>query len=415
MANAGKLLVINAGSSSLKFKVFNQTTKGLVAGMGGVVERIGDEANSALLAKGPLASGETKKFEIPAKAKDHVKAMETVMGFLADNVSKSIKNEVTAVGHRVVHGLTLNHPTLLCPESIETIRKAVVLAPLHNPAHLQGITASQEVFGPKVPQVAVFDTAFHQTMPPHAYMYGLPYEMYEKHAIRRYGFHGTSHGYLAKQAASMMNKPLEKLNAITCHLGNGSSMAAIKNGLCVDTSMGLTPLEGLMMGTRCGDLDPAVVLHLQNQLKLNTKDTDTLMNKKSGLLGIAGNNDLRSVIKLRDEGNAKGKLALDMFVYRVRKYIGAYTAALDGNVDTVIFSAGIGENSSIVRGLVCDNLKGMGIEVDAAKNQAAVGGKGGDISTAGSKVRVLVVPTDEELAIAQQTLQVVAEEAANKK
>mmetsp|Transcript_4480 Transcript_4480/g.9637 ORF Transcript_4480/g.9637 Transcript_4480/m.9637 type:complete len:421 (+) Transcript_4480:106-1368(+) len=407
-AEAGsKVLVLNAGSSSIKFKVFSVAAGALTPGIGGVVERIGDVASSNLSAKGRLPSGETKKYEVKSPAKDHVSAVQTILNFLRDTVSSRIAAEVKAVGHRIVHGLEISQPVLLDGSAIEKIKRAAVLAPLHNPPGLQGIHAAQEVFS-TVPQVAVFDTAFHQTMPPTAYMYGLPYDMYEKLAIRRYGFHGTSHQYLVDQAARMLGKPTDKVNLITCHLGNGSSVTAVKEGRSVDTSMGMTPLEGLLMGTRSGDVDPAVVLHIQNQLQLSTKDTDTLLNKKSGLLGICGHSDLRPVIDLAAKGDARASLALDMFVYRVRKYIGAYTVALDGRVDALVFSAGIGENSAFIRTLICRNLRGMGIELDEVRNNAAVGGRQDDVAVSAARVRTLVIPTDEELAIAQQAMQVVA-------
>lgn len=402
-----RLLVVNAGSSSLKFRVFQQTAQGLVGGLGGNCECIGETNRSTLIAKGPDASGEAGKWTIKTGAADHVSAMQSILSFLQSILSTSFKSEVMAVGHRVVHGLDSSAPALLGPAALAKIQQAVVLAPLHNPAALQGIQAASKVFGDHTPQVAVFDTAYHQTMPPKAFMYGLPRELYTQHSIRRYGFHGTSHQYLAQQAAAMLGKPLEQLNAISCHLGNGSSVAAIRGGCSVDTSMGMTPLEGLLMGTRSGDLDPAVVLHLQNQLHLSPKEADTLLNKKSGLLGVCGHNDLRLVIERAEQGDELAQLALDMFVYRVRKYLGAYLAALDGQADALIFSAGIGENSSIVRRLVCAGLQGMGIELDDGKNRAAVGGKDGDIASSASRLRVLVIPTDEELAIAQQTLAVV--------
>ncbi|KAG2438066.1 hypothetical protein HXX76_005676 [Chlamydomonas incerta] len=331
--------------------------------------------------------------------------MKGILDFIKENVSATFAREVVAVGHRIVHGLDLSQPVLLTPSSLATIKQAAVLAPLHNPPGLQGIEAATEVFS-GVPQVAVFDTAFHQTMPSYAYMYGLPYDLYEKQKIRRYGFHGTSHKYLVEQAAVMLGKPVSDINVITCHLGNGSSVAAVRGGKCVDTSMGLTPLEGLLMGTRCGDMDPAVVLHIQNQCGLSAKETDTLLNKKSGLLGLTGSNDLRTVIEGAAKGEPRSQLGLDMFTYRVRKYIGAYTAALDGKVDAVVFSAGIGENSPFIRKLIAEPLHTMGMQLDAAANDKAVG-RAGVISAPGSRVRLLVIPTDEELSIAEQTLQVV--------
>ncbi|PNW70194.1 hypothetical protein CHLRE_17g709850v5 [Chlamydomonas reinhardtii] len=402
-----RVLVLNAGSSSLKFKLFTAAGTSLgEAGLGGQFDRIGDVANCTLKASQPGAAPGMKprKWELKVPAQDHVGAMKGILDFIKENVSATFASEVVAVGHRIVHGLDLSQPVLLTPSSTATIKQAAVLAPLHNPPGLQGIEAATEVFS-GVPQVAVFDTAFHQTMPPHAYMYGLPYELYEKHKIRRYGFHGTSHKYLVEQAAAMLGKPVSDTNVITCHLGNGSSVAAVRGGQCVDTSMGLTPLEGLLMGTRCGDMDPAVVLHIQNQCGLNVKETDTLLNKKSGLLGLTGSNDLRAVIEGAGKGELRSQLGLDMFTYRVRKYIGAYTAALDGKVDAVVFSAGIGENSPFIRKLIAEPLHAMGMQLDHAANDTAVG-RAGVISTPGSRVQLLVIPTDEELSIAEQTLQV---------
>mmetsp|Transcript_10779 Transcript_10779/g.23171 ORF Transcript_10779/g.23171 Transcript_10779/m.23171 type:complete len:456 (+) Transcript_10779:58-1425(+) len=409
---AKRVLVLNAGSSSLKFKVFNasEDNASLQGTLGGVVERIGDISQSGLVAKGISKEGEKKKWELKVPAKDHVSAMQTILRFLKENDSANFAREVAAVGHRVVHGGSISQPLEVTEQVIKKIEDAAVLAPLHNPPALQGINAAREVFT-GVPNVVVVDTAFHQTIPPHAYMYAIPYDLYEKHAIRKYGFHGTSHQYLVGQAAAMLGKPVDQVNAITCHLGAGSSIACVQGGKCIDTSMGMTPLDGLMMATRCGEVDPAVVLHLQDELKLSTKETDTLLNKKSGLLGLCGQSDVRSVIELRDQGDPHATLALDMFVYRVRKFIGAYSAALGGKVDALVFSAGIGENSTVIRNMVCQGLEGMGIEVDEALNSATVGGRQADISVPGSRVRVLVVPTDEELSIAQQTMAVVAKGA----
>lgn len=402
----GRVLVLNAGSSSLKFKLFD-LAPALVSSVGGMIDRIGDTANSALIAKKTAQEG-TTKFKEQVPIKDHAVAMETVMDFLRRNVSPGILKEVVAVGHRVVHGLDIHSAVQLTDATIAKIKQASVLAPLHNPPGLQGIEAALQVFG-QVPQVGVFDTAFHQTMPDTAFMYGLPYEWYTQHAIRRYGFHGTSHKYLVETAAQMLGKPPQQVNAITCHLGNGSSIAAVRNGVSVDTSMGLTPLEGLVMGTRSGDMDPAVPLHMMSTLDLSAREMDTVLNKKAGLFGVSGHSDLRAIIERKEEGDARARLALDMFVYRVRKYIGAYSAALCGRVDALVFSAGIGENSSIIRGLICEDFKAMGIAIDDAANRATVGGEQGDISAGDSRIRVLVIPTDEELSIAQQTLQVVDE------
>ncbi|GLC39612.1 hypothetical protein PLESTB_001956700 [Pleodorina starrii] len=402
-----KLLVLNAGSSSLKFKIFGVDP--LVAGMGGMFDRIGDKANCTLKASAPDPSGgKSRKWDLKLPAGDHTAALREILAFISDHVSGSFSREVVAVGHRIVHGLDISQPVLLDERALGRIREAAVFAPLHNPAGLQGIEAAQSVFQ-GVPQVAVFDTAFHATMPAYAYMYGIPYELYEKHQIRRYGFHGTSHKYLVEQAAAMLGKPVSETNVITCHLGNGSSVAAVVGGRCVDTSMGMTPLEGLLMGTRCGDVDPAVVLHIENQLGLSAQETDNLLNKKSGLLGVTGSSDLRAVIDAAQRGEGRAQLGLDMLVHRIKKYIGAYTAVLGGKVDAVVFSAGIGENSSLLRGLVLQDMQGLGMELDPEANQAAVGGRQGDIGAPSSRVRLLVIPTDEELSIAQQTLQLVQE------
>ncbi|KAF6258057.1 acetate kinase [Scenedesmus sp. NREL 46B-D3] len=401
LQEAGKILVLNAGSSSLKFKLFS-LAPALVAGVGGVIDRIGDTINSNLVAK-----GDGQKWTNKVPIKDHVSAMECIMAFLSDKESKSIHNEVQAVGHRIVHGLDIHQAALLDAAAISKLQQAATLAPLHNPPGLQGLSAAMKVFK-GVPQVGVFDTAFHQTMPAKAYMYGIPYDYFTQHKIRRYGFHGTSHKYLAETAASMLGKSPQQINAITCHLGNGSSIAAVKNGVSVDTSMGLTPLEGLVMGTRSGDMDPAVPLHLMSTLGLSAKEMDAILNKKSGLLGVCGHSDLRAVLESKAAGDERAALALDMFVYRVRKYIGAYSAALSGRVDSLVFSAGIGENSSVARALICEDMQAMGIAIDDGKNKAAVGGVQADISAPDSRMRVLVVPTDEELSIAQQTLDLVS-------
>lgn len=400
---ASKVLVLNAGSSSLKFKVFDLAS--LQSGIGGIIERIGDTVNSCLVAKKTGTQGPQKWNEkIPVA--DHVSAVERILTFLSDNESKSIDKEVSAVGHRIVHGLDTHKAVLINQSVVDKIKTAVALAPLHNPPGLAGIHAAQTVFT-EVPQVAVFDTAYHQTMPSSAYMYGLPYEYYTNDLVRRYGFHGTSHKYLVNVAADRLNRPVSQVNAITCHLGNGSSITAVKNGISVDTSMGMTPLEGLMMGTRSGDLDPAAVLYIMDRHNLTTKQMDVVLNKQSGLLGVCGQNDLRSVIDLRESGDVKGTLALDMFVHRVRKYIGSYLTVLDGRVDALIFSAGIGENSSYIRKMILEGLQPLGIVYDEAKNKEMVGGNEGEINKPNSQVKVLVIPTDEELSIAQQTVEVV--------
>lgn len=388
-AEAARLLVINAGSSSLKFKLFSAVP--LVAGLGGLIERIGDAANSTLSAKVQLPDGSTKKWNDKTPIKDHTSALEKLIRFLGDNVSRNIEQEVAAVGHRIVHGLDIANAVLLDDRVIGKIEQAATLAPLHNPPGLAGIAAAQKVFGNLVPQVAVFDTAFHQTLPPQAFMYALPMDYYKKHAIRRYGFHGTSHKYLAETAAAMLGRPVGQLNAITCHLGNGSSVTAVEAGRSIDTSMGLTPLEGLVMGTRAGDIDPAVPLHMMRTLGLSAAEMDSVLNKKSGLLGLCGDNDLRAVIERRAKGDPEAAMAMDVFVYRVRKYVGAYTMALNGHVDAIVFSAGIGENSALVRALICDGLGRIGISIDADANAQMVGGRQGVISTPDSRDRKSVV------------------------
>ncbi len=317
-------------------------------------------------------------------------------GIIAD------KDDISAVGHRVVHGgEKLQQAAVITKEVLTEIVKHVPLAPLHNPANIMGIEVATEVFS-KAPQIAVFDTAFHQTMPPYAFLYALPYEMYTKHKIRRYGFHGTSHAYISEEAAKYLDKPLTKTNLITIHLGNGASMAAVKNGQCIDTTMGLTPLAGLVMGTRTGDLDPAVPFYLADHLKMSLTEIDMILNKESGLKGLCGSNDMREVLEKNDAGDERAQNALRLYTYRVKKYIGSYFAAL-GRVDAVLFTAGVGENSAVIRKLCCQDLEVLGIEMDEAANDK--GGKGiVEISKSHSPVKVLVVPTNEELKIAMECL-----------
>ncbi len=395
------VLVINAGSSSLKYQLLKVST-GQVVAKGGA-ERIG-LPNAFVKHMGMDRDPVTLNFELP----NHKVAVEAVLKVLTSEDNGVIKSmdEIDAVGHRVVHGgESFSSSALITPEVKKAIKGVYDLAPLHNLPNMTGIEACEEAM-PSVPQVAVFDTAFHQTMPSKAYMYALPYEIYEKHGVRRYGFHGTSHGYVAKRAAEMLNKPLEKLKLITCHLGNGSSIAAIKYGKCIDTSMGLTPLAGICMGTRSGDIDPAIVTFLMNKEKLDAKGIDDLLNKKSGVMGISGvSSDFRDLYAAAGEGNKRASLALDMFKYQCRKYIGAYSAAL-GGIDAVIFTAGIGENTYDIRRGACEGLDYMGIQIDPYKN-SAVKGREAEISTDDSSVKVRVVPTNEELAIAQETAKVV--------
>ncbi len=387
-----KILVLNSGSSSIKFQLFNaKTNESLVAG---IIEQIGEELSHAKIKYGD------KELERNIAIPNHKEGLEIMNSLLIE--SKIIKDlcEVDGIGHRVVHGgEEFSKPVIINESVIKQIEKLIPLAPLHNPANLEGIKSSIE-HCPNVPQVAVFDTAFHSSIPPHAYMYALPYETYEKDGVRRYGFHGTSHHFIVKEAAKYLNIDKDKLNAITLHLGNGASMSAVKNGKSIDTSMGLTPLEGLIMGTRCGDIDPAIIFYLARVEGLSIDELDNMLNKKSGLKGICGNNDMREVGEMAQNSDEKAKLALEMFSYRIKKYIGSYSAVL-GRVDCLIFTGGIGENDIDVRKNSCSNLENLGISLDLeANNQRAK--EILEINKKESKVKVLVIPTNEELEIALQ-------------
>ncbi len=393
-----KILVINAGSSSLKYQLIDMTDESVIAK--GLCERIGIDG-SMLTHK----YGEDGKFELVTPMKDHKDAMAAVLDALQDadhGVIKSI-DEIGAVGHRVLHGgMEFTASCIIDDKCIEAIKKCIPLGPLHNPANLQGIQACQAVM-PNTPMVAVFDTAFHQTMPAKAYMYGIPTEYYEKYQIRRYGFHGTSHRFVSGRAAELLGKGKK---IVVCHLGKGSSLSAVVDGKCVDTSMGLTPLEGVLMGTRSGDLDPAVVECIANNENMTATQVLNMLNKKSGFLGLSGvSSDMRDVWAAAKSGNEQAKLALDHWAYRISKYIGAYAAAM-GGLDAVIFTAGIGENDYVARAMVCEPLKFMGIEIDPAKNDNKR--DEGVISADSSKVTVMVIPTNEELAIAKDTLELCA-------
>ena len=392
-----KVLVINAGSSSLKYQLIDMDTHGVVAK--GLCERIGIEG-SKLTHKNTEKKSETV-FEKPMK--DHSDAIAMVIDALVSPECGVIKSmdEIGAVGHRVVHGAeTFADSCVIDDKVMEALRACVPLAPLHNPANIIGIEACAKLM-PNTKQVGVFDTAFHQTMPEEAYMYALPYEMYKEHRIRKYGFHGTSHKFVSAEAAKFLGKPAEELKIITCHLGNGSSVSAVKNGKCVDTSMGFTPLDGVVMGTRCGSIDPAVVTYLVNNCDMTAAEVDSLMNKKSGVFGVSGvSSDFRDLAAAAGEGNKRAELALKMFAYSVKKLIGAYAAAM-GGVDAVVFTGGIGENDGANRKAITSGLEFMGISVDDAKN--AVRGEMADISKDGSSTKVLVIPTNEELMIALDT------------
>jgi len=351
-----------------------------------------------------------EKFETKVFMPNHTEAFLQVKKALTEGDFKVIDDlsEISAIGHRVVQGGALfKESTLVNDEVIAGIKELCDLAPLHNPAHIQGINACLDVFGKDVPQVTVFDNAFHSTMPPEAYIFPIPYEYYEKYAIRRYGFHGTSHRFVSARCAEVMGKNIEDLKIVTCHLGNGSSITAVKGGKCIDTSMGLTPLDGFIMGTRCGAVDPSVITYLQQKEGWTPAETDTILNKKSGVLGISGvGSDDRDVSAAEADGNERAHLARSIQKYQVRKLIGSYVAAMDG-VDAIVFTGGIGENTIDLRADVCKNLSYLGVELDEAANEVMRRGKEGEISTANSKVKVYVLPTNEELVIARDTKAIV--------
>lgn len=391
-----KILVINCGSSSLKYQLIDMETEELMAK--GLVERIGIEGSRI---KHETIGKEKKTIETPMQ--DHKRALELVMESLTNEEYGAIKSldEIDAVGHRVVHGGEDFAQSVIIDEKVlKGIEDNVEIAPLHNPPNIMGIKACQRLL-PNVKQVAVFDTAFHQTMPAESYIYALPYEYYEKYKIRRFGFHGTSHKYIINRAAEMLGKDVNEVNLITCHLGNGSSICAVKNGKSIDTSMGFTPLEGLAMGTRCGDLDPAILPFLMEKENLSTDEINTLINKKSGVLGISGvSSDFRDIEAARDEGNKRAKLALDIFEKRVRGYIGSYMTELD-HVDAIVFTAGVGENSIEMRESIVNGLKSLGIKIDTERNN--VRGEDKLISADDSSIKIFVIPTNEELMIARDT------------
>lgn len=395
------ILVINCGSSSLKFQLIDAETEQMIAK--GLCERIGIEGSQLVYQP---ASGAKEETITPMP--DHTKAIELVLGALTNDKTGVVKSlqEIGAVGHRIVHGgEKFAASTVITEEVIEAIKACNDLAPLHNPANLIGIAACQKLM-PETPMVGVFDTAFHQTMPKEAYLYGLPYDYYEKYQVRRYGFHGTSHSYVSKRAAELLGRKYEDMKIIVCHLGNGASISAVENGKCVDTSMGLTPLEGLIMGTRSGDIDPAIIEYIAHKENKNIDEVMTILNKKSGVLGLSSNlsSDFRDLEKAYNTGDDRGLRTIRTFSYRVAKYIGAYTAAMNG-VEAICFTAGVGENSPLVRKLACEHLGYLGIALDQDKNDKR--GEELEISTPDSKVKVLVIPTNEELAIARETFALV--------
>lgn len=391
-----KILVLNSGSSSLKYQLFDMTDESVLAK--GLVERIGLEGS--LLTHRPANK---EKQVINTDIPDHTTAIQLVLDALTnpDYGVISSMDEIGAVGHRIVHGGSVfTETTIINDEVVAEIEKLIPLAPLHNPPGIAGIKACRSIL-PNVPQVAVFDTAFHQSMPEVSYIYGLPYEYFEKYGIRRYGFHGTSHRYVSHRAAEILGEPLEDLKMITCHLGNGSSIAAIDKGKVMDTTMGFTPLEGLMMGTRSGNVDPAIISFIMEKENLTIKEVDELLNKKSGFLGVSGvSSDLRNVEEAVSEGNYRAQLAIDMFYQKIVRFIGAFVAEING-IDVLVFTAGIGENSPQMREAVCDKLEFLCLFIDKEKNKFR--GEEREISRPGSKVKVFVIPTNEELMIARDT------------
>ncbi len=394
------VLVLNAGSSSIKYQLYD-ITGGVVLAKG-MVDKIG--MSDASLTNKRIDGDEVK---LEGEILDHQAGIEYVLGVLISEKHGSIKSleEINAVGHRVVHGGESFHDSAMIDDQIiKKIEECVSLAPLHNPPNLKGIYAISELL-PDTPQVAVFDTAFHQTMPKSAYMYAIPYSLYKKYGLRRYGFHGTSHHYVSRRACEILGVDYHKQKIITCHLGNGASITAISHGKSVDTSMGLTPVEGMIMGTRSGDLDLGVLTYIIDKEELNVKEANTLINKHSGILGISGvSSDMREVERAADDGNNRARLALEMYDYRIIKYIGSYSAAMNG-VDIIVFTGGIGENADRVREAVCKNFGYLGLEFDSKKNKG-LRSKEAIITKSNSKVKVLVVPTNEELVIAQETMKV---------
>ncbi|MBS1792296.1 MAG: acetate kinase [Acidobacteria bacterium] len=404
------ILVLNCGSSSLKFQLIatdlerieRRADQRLAYGM---IDRIGGAAilNFAVEGQKPEKSA--------APIRNISAALDAVIKWIASQSIEGVKNlgDIDAVGHRVVHGGEYFAQSVLIDDDVlQTIEDCIELAPLHNPANIRGIQAVREIFGKTLPQAAVFDTAFHQTLPPKAFLYAIPYQLYRRHKIRRYGFHGTSHRYVAYQYRTVNNIPRENVNIITLHLGNGSSIAAIRGGNTIDTSMGLTPLEGLVMGTRSGDLDPAILEFVGAKEGLTIHETEMMLNKQSGLLGISGlTNDMRELLAEAEESDdRRARLAIEIFCYRVGKYIGSYLAAMNGT-DAIIFAGGIGENSSKIRALICENLGWLGVRLDEGRNDECVGGREGVISADDSRLKIWVIPTNEELLIARDTVRLI--------
>lgn len=395
-----KIIVINSGSSSIKFQLFEMPSKAIISK--GVVEKIGLRG-SAIKIQNP----DKPEAKLEGEILDHQQGIEFLLGVLIDKQYGCISSldEIDAIGHRVVHGAEeFSGSVVITKKVIDAMERTSELAPLHNPPNLKGIYAMQNLL-PNVPQVGVFDTAFHQSMPEHVFLYGIPYILYEKYKIRRYGFHGTSHKYVSERACEILDREYSGQKIISCHLGNGASIAAIKDGKSFDTSMGMTPTEGLMMGTRTGDIDPGALLYIADKEKTSIHYTNTLINKFSGMLGVSGvSSDMRNIEEAAEQGNYRAEVALDMYAYRVKKYIGSYAAGL-GGIDILIFTGGIGENDTLIRKKVLSEMEFLGIEVDPEKMN--IRGKETIISTKDSKVMVMVIPTDEELVIAKDTYQMV--------
>ncbi len=383
-----KILVINTGSSSIKYQLFEMEDESVISS--GMAEKIGEE-------EGTLTHRRyDKEIKLKRRFAEHKDAFQLIKELLVDK-------GIFAVGHRVVHGgERFSGSVLINDDVIDAIRQNIPIAPLHNPSNLEGIYILKELF-PQIPHVAVFDTAFHQSMIEEAFLYALPYSLYEEHRIRRYGFHGTSHAYVSEMAAAYMKRPLDQLNLVTIHLGNGASITAVRGGRSVDTSMGMTPLEGLIMGTRSGDMDPAIPFFLMDHLRMPPDGIYKMLNNESGLKGICGRNDMREILEERENGDPLADLAVRMYCYRIKKYIGAYLAVL-GRTDAIVFTAGIGENSSLIRELCLNGLEGLGIRIDKEKNRK----NEAEISAEGSSIKVLVIPTDEELRIARETKEIVS-------
>ncbi len=397
-----KVAVINCGSSSIKYEVFELPDLVMLAT--GLIEKIGG-SEGRLRQRRRKGDGTFEELVYSKRLADHGEGFDFMAHINREHRIIQDESELFGIGHRVVHGgEPFREPILIDDEVTAAIRRLIPLAPLHNPSNLLGIEIARERF-PGVPQVAVFDTAFHQTLPPHAFHYATPHHWYSEHQVRRYGFHGTSHHYVSKEAARYLGKSPESTNLITLHLGNGASATAVQRGLSIDTSMGLTPLEGLIMGTRSGDIDPTLHFFMMRETGMSADELEKSLNSQGGLKGICGLNDMREIIDQAGRGNDRAKLAIEMFCYRIKKYIGAYVAVL-GSVDAIVFTGGIGENSSVIRERACEGLEHLGIAIDRAKNEAAVGSIAG-IQKDGASVRVLVVRTDEEREIAQQTIRAI--------